>query len=82
MKVVTCSRASMLIGQFCVEFLDKLVSVEIVYLLLKGVRCIRSGSKKKLQAAAKLMLLILAVSGCFGSIDTANAQETTIDLDI
>lgn len=41
----------------------------------------RRGSKKKLQAAAKLMLLILAVSGCFGSIDTANAQETTIDYD-
>lgn len=72
---------SYVIGQFCVEFLDKLVSVEIVYLLLKGVRCMRRGSKKNLQAAAKLMLLILAVSGCFGSIDTVNAQETTIDYD-
>ena len=29
---------SFVLGQFCVEFLDKLLSVEIVYLLLKVVR--------------------------------------------
>lgn len=45
-----------LLGQFCVEFLDKLLCVEIVYLC---IRLFRSGRARK-QAGTLLVLLVMA----------------------
>lgn len=72
---------SYVVGQFCVEFLDKLVSVEIVYLLIKGVRHIRKYSRKNYKTIAKIMILMVVASGCLGNTDTAKAEETDIDYD-
>lgn len=67
------------LGQFCVEFLDKLLCVEIVYLSMKVIRRKRKNSRSLEKAG--LFLIVSAVIGIFSKSEIAMAQETSIDYD-
>lgn len=53
---------SFFLGQFCVEFLDKLLCAEIVFVLLKLVRFLRKRNEKKRNLSGKLLLMVVLFS--------------------
>lgn len=71
---------SYFLGQFCVEFLDKLISVEIVYLLIKLIRYIRKNGAGYMKKAG-LVLLFLALTSIFAKNDVVMAEENNTDYD-
>ena len=61
-----------LLGQFCVEFLDKLLCVEIVYL------CIRlSRFRRARKQADTLLILLLVMAGALLQQENVQAKETS-----
>lgn len=75
---------SYLLGQFCVEFLDKLICVEIVFLLIKVVRYKRKNSKRKnrkrnLEITG--IIFVIAVVGILSENVTVMAKEQSGDYD-
>lgn len=67
------------LGQFCVEFLDKLISVEIVYFLLKSYRFIRKRKQKGQRVIAKVLIAAVALGLCANGTKTASAKEDKDD---
>lgn len=65
---------SYVLGQFCVEFLDKLLCVEIVYLLIRIIR-----RKRKYESNTMLAVLFIAAALCLLDNRTAMAKETDYD---
>lgn len=76
---------SYVLGQFCVEFLDKLLSVEIVYVLIKLVRYYRNHKGEKNNGTGlkhvSLFFLLVAIAGLFGTGEAAWAKELPTDYD-
>ena len=70
---------SLVAGQFCVEFLDKLLCVEIVYLLIKVIRFRRKNREKRLKRTA--LLLFAAAIGISAQSETVMAEVQTTDYD-
>lgn len=68
---------SYILGQFCVEFLDKLLCVEIVYLLLRLVRA----RKKRTAEAAVMAFLCFGILGLMTSAYPVKAKEALPDYD-
>ncbi len=76
-------------GQFCVEFLDKLISVEIVFALIRLAGCLRNKTedikdnprniKRKL---AGLLVLIIMLGAGAGSTMHVSAAEDKTDYDV
>lgn len=75
---------SYLLGQFCVEFLDKLICVEIVFWLIKVIRNKRNnniiGDKKKNPKIAGI-IFAAAVTGIFSENVMVMAGEQSDDYD-
>lgn len=75
---------SYLLGQFCVEFLDKLICVEIVFWLIKVIRNKRNnniiGDKKKNPKIAGI-IFAAAVTGIFSENVMVMAGEPSDDYD-
>lgn len=67
---------SYVLGQFCVEFLDKLLCVEIVYLLIRIIRRRRKDDSNKM-----VSLLLLTVVLCLSKGQPAMASEYVTDYD-
>ena len=70
---------SLVAGQFCVEFLDKLLCVEIVYLLIKVIRFRRKNREKRLKRTA--LLLFAVAIGISAQSETVMAEVQTTDYD-
>ena len=68
------------LGQFCIEFLDKLLSVEIVYLMIKFAKRGKTFRQKALKNAGTL-LIALTVLGILSKGETILANEVPIDYD-
>ncbi len=85
------SAISLFLGQFCVEFLDKLVSVELVYAIIHLARYFSNeespnsnqNSKQKLNKKYKIVggFIIFAIVGLFVKNTSALAADTHIDYD-
>lgn len=69
---------SYVIDQFCVEFLDKLISVEIVYLLIKLIRYKKKDDSKGLRNAGALLVAVTVI-GIFSNGEMVMAKEQTTD---
>lgn len=68
---------SYIAGQFCVEFMDKMLTVEIIYLLLKIAHYVRKNFKKRFKTITEIIILaVVAVGACCGKTDTSMAAET------
>ena len=75
---------SYLLGQFCVEFLDKLICVEIVFLLIKVIRNTRNNNKtgnKKRSPKIAGVIFAAAVTGIFSENVMVMAGEQSDDYD-
>ena len=68
---------SYFIGQFCVEFLDKLLCAEVVYILIRLTRYFRKHPLKKNKTVAGLVLLIIGLSVCMTEAKLSLAEEET-----
>ena len=66
------------LGQFCIEFLDKLLSLEIVYLMIKFAKRGKTFRQKTLNNTGTL-LIVLAVLGMLSKGETVLAKEVPID---
>lgn len=53
---------SFFLAQFCVEFLDKLLCVEVVYLMIKLTRCIRKNAKRNVNKIGIILFIFSSVS--------------------
>ena len=65
---------SYVIGQFCLEFLDKLLCVEIVYLLLRWNRRRKHKTAKKSKATG-VWLVCAVLAGIAAQPQTAAAKD-------
>ncbi len=79
---------SLFFGQFCVEFLDKLLCVEIVYILIRVARLDRKhpgqekeNEKKKHRHRFMAFLALAAVLGHGTGMTQTSAADQTIDYD-
>lgn len=67
---------SYIAGQFCVEFMDKILTVEIIYLLLKIVHYVRKKFNKRFKTITKIVILAVVAAGTFGGrTDMATAAK-------
>lgn len=68
---------SYIAGQFCVEFMDKMLTVEIMYLLLKIAHYIRKKLNKRFKTITQIIILAVVMAGvCCGKTEkTAVAQN-------
>lgn len=66
-RIISC-----FIGQFYVEFLDKLISVEIIYLLL---RCFRGLRKKQVSSCLMIFFILTLAGGLLGTGNSSSAKE-------
>lgn len=71
--------AALFLGQFYVEFLDKLVCVEIIFVCIRLVRKKRGGTVGKIKVAG--LILLLAVGICLLRGNDVQAAEDKIDYD-
>lgn len=71
---------SYIFGQFCVEFLDKLVCSEIVYLLLAATRYKRKNERKNVEKVSSLCLVFILI-GILSQGESVRAQNKYIDYD-
>lgn len=71
---------SYVLGQFCVEFLDKLICVEVVFLLIRLIRYKRENHKRSWKNAG-LFLFIVAAIGIFSKSEIVMAEEQSTDYD-
>ena len=71
---------SYIAGQFCVEFMDKILTVEIIYLLLKIAHYVRKNFKKRFKTITEIIILaVVAAGACCGKTDTSMAAETKLE---
>lgn len=71
---------SYIAGQFCVEFMDKMLTVEIIYLLLKIAHYVRKNFKKRFKTITEIIILaVVAAGACCGKTDTSMAAETKLE---
>lgn len=71
---------SYIAGQFCVEFMDKILTVEIIYLLLKIAHYVRKNFKKRFKTITEIIILAVVAAGtCCGKTDTSMAAETKLE---
>lgn len=71
---------SYVLGQFSVEFLDKLLCAEAIFLLIKVVRKVRKRSKAVSLNGGMLLILVLLASLLLNS-ETVMAEEINVDYD-
>lgn len=71
---------SYIAGQFCVEFMDKILTVEIMYLLLKIAHYIRKKLNKRFKTITQIIILAVVMAGvCCGKTEkTAAAQNKSV----
>lgn len=70
---------SFVLGQFCLEFLDKLLCAEIVYLIIKCVRHIRKLRNKRLNSAGMLFFAIAVMSIAYSNERAMANEENNYD---
>ena len=67
---------SYIAGQFCVEFMDKMLTVEIMYLLLKIAHYIRKKLNKRFKTITQIIILAVVMAGvCCGKTDKTAAAH-------
>ena len=71
---------SYIAGQFCVEFMDKMLTVEIMYLLLKIAHYIRKNLNKRFKTITQIIILAVVMAGvCCGKTEkTAAAHNKSV----
>ena len=71
---------SYIAGQFCVEFMDKILTVEIMYLLLKIAHYFRKKFNKRFKTITQIIILAVVMAGvCCGKTEkTAAAQNKSV----
>ena len=72
--------AAYALGQFCMEFLDKLLCAWVVFLTIKIRRNIRYAARKKARKALMICMLA-AITGTFAQTHVAKAEEENTDYD-
>ena len=71
---------SYILGQFCIEFLDKLICVEFIYLLHKASKHIRKYGTRILKSMV-IILAIVNLGGIVGAPCTVKAEVPANDYD-